>query len=285
MRIAKRLKYSFFVAMFLLLVHASQSTVFAQSLDFVPKTESVNTGENFTVSIAVDSKGKKAAGVGAELIYDPGYLAIVSVSPGKLFTDYPEASFDNKTGRADISGIVLSEDQQITGYGIFADVTFVAKKAGTSKVNFDFTPGATNDSNIAVTYEPGDILAEVGTLTVTAAGTSVVTDYPQSSLEEGAVQLTGEGATKPLNFVDKILISLGFKDEPVPTTPNTDPSQSQSSTTREGMSSQSSSVLKVALIVVFVILFFLLIYLIFKAIKNRKPTVVQDMNDKDQKKQ
>jgi len=246
-------------------------------LDFLPTTKNVVVGQNFDVSIAVDTKGEKAAGVGAVILYDPDYLAIVSVAPGKLFNDYPEVSFDNTLGKAYISGIVLSEDQQITGYGIFADVTFIAKQNGTSKVNFDFSDGATNDSNIAVTHEPGDILSKVGILTVTATGTATVTDYPQSSLEEGAVELSGQ--TKSMSFVDKVLIRLGFKTNPYPAAPNMDPSQSQTTGVSGGQDVLAQGTINtvfILLLVIFVVSF--LVYWLNKRIKSKRTSVYQDAN-------
>ena len=157
-----RIKFILLVVVFFF---ASAAVVHAQTpngkLYFAPESLEVNNNSTFTNEIYVDTDGSDVGGVGAIVTFNNVFLEAVSVEPGVIFDDYPLAAIDNDSGRISISGISGSKDHLYNGKDLFAKVTWQAKKTGTTDVSFDFTPGRTTDSNIAVTFGTGDILSEI----------------------------------------------------------------------------------------------------------------------------
>jgi hypothetical protein len=133
---------------------------------FSPSELRANQNTVFTVNIQVDTANQPINGVGAQITFDPTYIQEVSLTPGTIFANYPTLEANNTTGTISISGISSSLSDTFTGIGTVATISFKIIKTGTSNVNFIYTPGATNDSNIAVTTGNGDILGEVNTLKV-----------------------------------------------------------------------------------------------------------------------
>ena len=138
------------------------------SLLFAPSEIRTSINKTFSVAVLVDTKGQAAGGVGAQITFDPTVLQGVEITPGSIFPDYPTTTIDNSTGKISISGITSSYDETFTGASTFATISFKLIKSSNSKVNFVYTPGATNESNIAVSTGNGDILSEVHTLSVIA---------------------------------------------------------------------------------------------------------------------
>ena len=134
---------------------------------FVPSTIKAKVGTTFLVSLQIDTAGQAASGVGAKITFDPTFLQVVSATPSQTFANYSSPTIDNTTGHLTISAINAAYSDTFTGVDIFATVTFKVIKAGTTTVKYDFVPGSTTDSNIAVTFGNGDILGGVNTLTAT----------------------------------------------------------------------------------------------------------------------
>ena len=113
---------------------------------------SVNPGQEFTVTMTLDSGKTEVAAADFVLQYDPKYLKVVSVSTGKFFTNYPintqagnyvkisgVASFDGET-------LVLPRGKDTVGKIVFRAL----QNAGKTTVKFDSskTIVATNGQNI-----------------------------------------------------------------------------------------------------------------------------------------
>lgn len=152
-----------------------QADVGGPSLALSPASKQVIANETFNVDIVVDTVGQSVASVDIfRLNYDPQFLEVidanaesegVQIQPSSLFPVIYQNSVDSSGGK-----IVFNASKNIdgsgalNGSGTLATVNFRALKDGTANVNFDFTLGATNDSNLALDTSEGfppDILAGV----------------------------------------------------------------------------------------------------------------------------
>ena len=149
----------------------------AATLSVSPTSQNINNGQNFTVSIMLNTSGQSIAGSDVFLNFNPSILQVVDadsntggvqVSAGSLMQNTLVNSVDNGLGKISLSQ-VASAGSTFTGSGVLATVNFRAVAAGTSPVTFDFTLGSTVDSNIAIDGE--DILSEVGN-----AGFTILTE-------------------------------------------------------------------------------------------------------------
>ena len=127
----------------------------AVSLTLVPNEATFQVGDNFDVQIYVNTFGVSTSGVGARLLFEPRFLEVIDVTPGKIFSTYPASTFDNNTGTVYLSGIafdlVSNKPQSLfIGTGMLGTVRFRTKRAVPStQVRFDFTSGGkTTDSNV-----------------------------------------------------------------------------------------------------------------------------------------
>lgn len=136
------------------------------SLNFSPADKTVIVKEQFTIDVMVDTVGYSIGGAGVKIVFDPNKLAVIKIEPGAIFSDYPSLIFDNNEGKMTISAISASMDELFTGQGKIATIQFEAKNSGETKVDFEFVPGRTTDSNLAAIGETGDVLGQVNQLKV-----------------------------------------------------------------------------------------------------------------------
>ncbi len=180
---------SFFIFTFIGLIYflplfANEVKAVNASFLFNPETKTIQNGTEFTLDLMIDTGGESVGGGGAKIIFDPKKIQVTKIIPGSVFADYPTATFDNQSGKVNISGIISSPDQQFNGNGIFATLRLVAIDVGITKMNFEYTPGETKDSNIAITHEPWDILSMVNVITLTVekgTGSTIVSVSPPAN--------------------------------------------------------------------------------------------------------
>jgi len=124
-------------------------------------------GDTIIVSISLDTSGKSADGVDAVLHFDPKILdaSASSITKGALFPDYPVTKI-SPDGTVRITALSSLQGQGYAGIGVLATINFKSKTAGNPKISWDFTPGATNDSNIFASGVGDDMLKTVGGLEV-----------------------------------------------------------------------------------------------------------------------
>jgi len=164
----KRSSKLWFSPLLLLFLIFSPSRIFAApSLRLDPDTLTTTVNDFFEVNIVLNTDSESVFGAGAKLIFNPSFLKAETIEPTTLFADYPSAIIDNDTGLLIVSGIAASPSDSYSGTDILAKLKFQAIKPGVTKISFLFTPGDTRDSNIAVMTGNGDILGEVGDLTLT----------------------------------------------------------------------------------------------------------------------
>ncbi len=163
------------------------------TLSLSPTSLIVGVGQTFNVNIVLDTAGQAVDGVDVfYLHFDPQILEVqdadpatsgVQITPGSIFPSYLGNSVDQAAGKIAISGIVaVGSTTGYTGTGTFAAVNFKAlAPAAASSVYFDFTAGATTDTNVAEHGNPGtDILSAVtdGNYTVTSGQSPTPTLSP-----------------------------------------------------------------------------------------------------------
>lgn len=143
----------------------------AGSMQFSQTSLTPKQGELFEVGVVVDTKSESIGGAGARIKFDPKLVIVDSVAVGDIFADYPQVKHDNMKGELVISGISANNNSFFSGQGILATVRWQAVAAGDTKISFDFTPGSTTDSNMAVTFGNGDILSQVNELSLNIKST------------------------------------------------------------------------------------------------------------------
>ena len=141
------------------------------TLALLPSSGNYVIGNNFNVDIILNTSGQATAGTDALLTYNPLDLQVqdsdavtagTQIKPGTLYAIYPSNSVDATTGKIFFSGIITPGGTGYTGTGVLATITFkVLRVASSSTVSFNFTLGATNDSNVAEKTSYSDILGSV----------------------------------------------------------------------------------------------------------------------------
>lgn len=176
------------------------------SLLFSPSDIATTTNTQFNVNVLINTAGQNVSGAGAKIVFDPYYLTAISITTGEIFADYPAAIINNQTGQITISGISSSPTDLYNSSGTFATIAFRPYHPGQTKVKYNYVPGSTVDSNIAVMTGNGDILSEVNELTVNITGSAVdpatPTPTPASS---NATQTLSQNKT-----VKKLATTLGL---------------------------------------------------------------------------
>lgn len=143
-------------------VHAQQGP----SLTFNPENVSVPPDSKFTTDIFIDTASQDVSGAGIIFNYDPYLVQIEYIDTYPIFDDFPTVAYDNSVGHVIISGIKIKKDSFFNGKATIATVGWKSVSEGSATVMYEFTPGNTRDSNIAVQYANGDILSWVNTLQI-----------------------------------------------------------------------------------------------------------------------
>jgi hypothetical protein len=209
-----RMSGLFMLFLFLLTLNQKKNVYAAgASLKFDPSVIETTVNSESSVNIIIDTSGESVGGAGAKIKYNPQEIQIIKIVTGTSFSDYPNASFDNSIGRMIISGIAGSDNQLFNGKGIFAQITFKILVNKQSLISFIFTPGITTDSNIAVTYGNGDILSEVGNLTIKINYNSDSTSPESSDISPTITSVTGSVIANDENknpgFIRRFINSVG----------------------------------------------------------------------------
>lgn len=132
---------------------------YSAALRLSPTSGVLVPGELVELSILLSTNGAKVDGVDAVLRYNPRMLKVSRVEKGTLFEEYVQESVDEAEGRIKLSGLTFDP---LPKSGTLGTILFEILKEGTTTVFFEFTPGSTTDSNVALSGAGGvDILKEV----------------------------------------------------------------------------------------------------------------------------
>lgn len=138
----------------------------AATLSTSPKTGVYTVGGVFSVSVVVDTDGKKINASEGTVTFDAQKLSVVSLQKGSVFTLWTvEPSFSNSAGTVTFGG---GSPQGYTGRsGTILTIVFRAKSAGNAKVSF------TNGSVLAADGLGTNILSGMGGGAYTLAASEV----------------------------------------------------------------------------------------------------------------
>jgi Cohesin domain len=152
----KKNNYILILALFILVVFYMVSrsgdkinpSLTSATLSISPTAKTVKVGETFTLDVVLDTAGADVDGLDFILNQNPRLLEVVKVAPVDILGSTVYNQTDAKTGRISASQ-VSGGGSSYRGGGTIATITFLAKGSGTANITFDFTVGATNDSNVA----------------------------------------------------------------------------------------------------------------------------------------
>lgn len=137
------------------------------SLALSPASGTYNVGDQFDVNVLLDTGTSQVDSVDAVINYDTTVLNAVNITKGAIFNKYvmnPDPSgIDDAAGRIEVTGQIGTATTPVPVSGsnlVFATITFEAtQQTNAAQINFDFTYGDRNDSNVV--YGGTDILDQV----------------------------------------------------------------------------------------------------------------------------
>ena len=157
----------------------TEAPVGTATLKLVPSKRTLKVGEQVTVDVIVDTANDATTGIDLMLRYDPVLLEPVDadsattgvqIAAGTLFDFTPNNSVTLATGLINFSASQQPTSQPVkASEGKVATITFKAKAAGSAKVTFSHTPGASTDTNVVKAGEGRDLLNQVEDLDLTVA--------------------------------------------------------------------------------------------------------------------
>lgn len=135
---------------------------------FSSSSQKLKVNQLTEVKILIDTKGRKITGADAVIKYNPELIEIVGDPlPGKIFPVYPINKVKIDKGIVTTTGTITNPDQPVfSGIGQFATLTIKALKVGETNLTFEFSPGKTNDSNLAEKDSTKDILSKTSNLKI-----------------------------------------------------------------------------------------------------------------------
>jgi len=189
-------------------------------LTFDPPNISITTNDISTADILVNTDNIASLGVGAKLIYNPKFIEITEIIPGKLFPSYLTTEYNNTTGNATISAIADSMNTKFSGKGILATIKFRGLAPAYTELKFSYTPLSTTDSNIAVDFGNGDILTKVEPLSISITNNTKVpaattskqplanqnTQVPQQNRSDHQTPTPSQSTSSKSFILDNLLI-------------------------------------------------------------------------------
>lgn len=131
------------------------------TLSFSPPSGKYTVGQTLAVQILLNTDGRRTSGADVMFTFDKERLELLKIKEGSAFDQYLASSIDNTLGKGSLSGLVRPDNSLFTGKGMFAMLFFRAIKEGNARVQFVFTRGERNDSNVADFDKQDDILTRV----------------------------------------------------------------------------------------------------------------------------
>jgi hypothetical protein len=102
------------------------------STSISPPTQTVNSGDTFTVDVVVDLGRRASLAAQCDLSFDPLLVQVNSVTEGTLYsgggtTDFNPGEIDNVNGTVTGIGVNIPEGTAVTGAGTFVTINMTAK--------------------------------------------------------------------------------------------------------------------------------------------------------------
>ncbi|MDP2691873.1 MAG: alpha/beta hydrolase [bacterium] len=140
-------------------VASAQAAIFSLS----PAAQTFRQECDSVVNMLIDTQGQMSNAADAVVLFNPNEIEIQEVQEGSLYEMYPGNQIDTSAGRILMTGFSVLHPYNSTGAAstVFGSIIFRSKPGVTSTtLRFDFTPGASRDSNVA-SLESDDLLTGV----------------------------------------------------------------------------------------------------------------------------
>jgi len=103
-----------------------------------PSSDTLSVGNSVTVRVIIEASNKSLDGADAIILYDPNLLG-ASITSTEGFPQYPIKRVNNDEGKITLTGVTYeAKPAPIATDLIFAEISFVAKKAGKASITLDF---------------------------------------------------------------------------------------------------------------------------------------------------
>ena len=157
----------------------------------------------FDVGVYLNTNGAKVDGVDIKLNYEPAKLEAQLITPEtSIFPDFPTKTINATTGKITISATAaVGSPYSNTTATKIVTIKFKPLTTGSTTLTFDFTAGATTDSNVVENTTNLDILTAVTNANYTLSATSGGTPPPAADLTP----------TLLLTLGGSLLLLLGLK--------------------------------------------------------------------------
>ncbi len=130
---------------------------------------SYGVSETVPVAVKVSTGNHLTSGVDLVLKYDPVILEASSAAliKGSAFDEYPDVNIDSKNGILRASGVVSPAKLGFNGNnGDFGVINFTAISKGMTTISLEFSPNATDDSNMVELETNKDVLGKVSSVKI-----------------------------------------------------------------------------------------------------------------------
>lgn len=132
------------------------------------KKENIKVGETVSAHIVFTADKKIISGSDVILRFNPTFLsADLNIKLGDYFASYPLKSVDNEKGTIKVTAFSGKNKPVSSSITLFT-VSFTAKRAGKTTVDFDFQKGRTNLTTLVEKGTSKNILGQIidGTVTI-----------------------------------------------------------------------------------------------------------------------
>jgi len=138
----------------------------------------------FDVGVYLNTNGAKVDGVDIKLNYEPAKIEAQQITPDtSIFPDFPTKTINATTGKITISATAaVGSPYSNTTATKMVTLRLKPLIAGATTVTFDFTAGATTDSNVVENTTNLDILTAVTNANYTLSATSGGVPPPAADL-------------------------------------------------------------------------------------------------------
>jgi hypothetical protein len=166
------------------IAHASTTA----TLSLSPTNTSVETGDEFSLSVLVDANDESLDTVRVDLSFDPDLVEVLSFDLGSLFPNLsPSNDIDNDAGTLSYGAFKFGTP--VTSSGTLATVTFHALSEGTATIDVAST------SRLIADGEETIDTSDLGSSTITITGEDVESEAVEEEEEETDEDTSSDSGT------------------------------------------------------------------------------------------
>lgn len=147
-------------------VVSSNPVLYSGSYSLSADVTVYKAGDKVNVTVYFEAPGKQLDGADVVLHFDSSVIGATVISPGTYFRLMPRKEIDDKNGTLYITALDTGTNGPLTGKTSLAVISFTARKAGTTQINFDFTEGGTAKTTLIEHGTSKNILGEAKGITI-----------------------------------------------------------------------------------------------------------------------